>query len=88
MMFRISHTPIVLHFIHICVYLQNDSDSTDGDKIEEKCFRANIDGKTARFKLRREDWEKILIKKVPSGGRLLGGNWVKIFLRKVKEGNP
>ena len=67
-----------------------DSDSSDDDEEgnEEKYFRVNIDGTTARFKLTREDWERIPINTFPSGGRLLSGDWTRIFLEKVKESNP
>ena len=67
-----------------------DSDSSDDDEEgnEEKYFRVNIDGTSARFKLTREDWERIPINTFPSGGRLLSGDWTRIFLEKVKESNP
>jgi len=70
--------------------LKVDSDSSDDDEEgnEEKYFRVNIDGTTARFKLTREDWERIPINTFPSGGRLLSGDWTRIFLEKVKESNP
>ena len=48
----------------------------------------NIDGTTARFKLTKEDWDRIPINTFPSGGRLLSGDWTRIFLSKVKESNP
>ena len=77
--------PIKNHF------LQDDSDSSDGgdeDGKPEKYFRKNIDGTTARFKLTKEDWARIPINTFPSGGRLLSGDWTRIFLSKVKESNP
>ena len=77
--------PIKNHF------LQDDSDSSDGgdeDGKPEKYFRKNIDGTTARFKLTKEDWKRIPINTFPSGGRLLSGDWTRIFLGKVKESNP
>ncbi|XP_068726892.1 uncharacterized protein [Montipora capricornis] len=69
---------------------QVDSDSSDDDEDErqEKYFRMNIDGTTARFKLSKEEWERIPINTFPSGGRLLSGDWTRIFLSKVKESNP
>ena len=48
----------------------------------------SLDGTTARFKLTKEDWERIPINTFPSGGRLLSGDWTRIFLQKVKESNP
>ena len=42
----------------------------------------------AKFKLRNNDWVKIPIKRFPSGGRLLGGQWTQIFNSKVKPINP
>ena len=71
--------------------MQDDSDSSDGgdeDGKPEKYFRKNIDGTTARFKLTKEDWKRIPINTFPSGGRLLSGDWTRIFLSKVKESNP
>lgn len=68
----------------------DDSDSSDDDENgkREKYFRKNIDGTTARFKLTKEDWARIPINTFPSGGRLLSGDWTRIFLSKVKESNP
>ena len=68
----------------------DDSDSSDDDENgkREKYFRKEIDGTTARFKLSKEDWARIPINTFPSGGRLLSGDWTRIFLSKVKESNP
>ena len=68
--------------------MDSDSSDDDGENGKEKYFRQNIDGTTARFKLTKEDWERIPIKTFPSGGRLLSGDWTRIFLSKVKESNP
>lgn len=72
--------------------LENDSDHSeeekDDEELQEMFFRVNIDGTTARFKLTEEDWAKMPIKTFPSGGRLLSGDWTRIFLNKVKESNP
>ncbi|KAK2566949.1 hypothetical protein P5673_008711 [Acropora cervicornis] len=67
---------------------ESDSSDDDEDDNEERYFRVNIDGTVARFKLTKEDWEKIPINTFPSGGRLLSGDWTRIFLNKVKESNP
>ena len=64
----------------------DSSDDDDGGK--EKYFQVNMDGKTATFKLTKEDWNRIPISTFPSGGRLLSGDWRKIFVNKVKESNP
>ena len=64
----------------------DSSDDDDGEK--EKYFQVNMDGKTASFKLTKEDWNRIPISTFPSGGRLLSGDWRKIFVNKVKESNP
>ncbi|KAL9989580.1 hypothetical protein ACROYT_G004144 [Oculina patagonica] len=69
----------------------DDSDSSDDEdetRKQKKYFRKNIDGTTARFKLSKEDWARIPINTFPSGGRLLSGDWTRIFLSKVKESNP
>ena len=68
----------------------DDSDSSDDDENgkRDKYFRKEIDGTTARFKLSKEDWARIPINTFPSGGRLLSGDWTRIFLSKVKESNP
>ncbi|XP_020612458.1 uncharacterized protein LOC110050829 isoform X2 [Orbicella faveolata] len=68
--------------------MDSDSSDDDGENGKEKYFRQNIDGATARFKLTKEEWERIPIKTFPSGGRLLSGDWTRIFLSKVKESNP
>ena len=68
--------------------VDSDSSDDDGDERQEKYFRMNIDGTTARFKLSKEEWERIPINTFPSGGRLLSGDWTRIFLSKVKESNP
>lgn len=54
---------------------------------EEHFIRVNTDGKTAKFKLTKKDWELMEIKEYPSGGRLLGGAWTTIFRRGVKQSN-
>ncbi|PFX28144.1 uncharacterized protein LOC111326649 [Stylophora pistillata] len=68
----------------------DDSDSSDDDENgkRDKYFRKEIDGTTARFKLSKEDWARIPINTFPSGGRLLSGDWTRIFLSKVKDSNP
>ena len=68
----------------------DDSDSSDESDNErkDKYFRRNIDGTTAKFKLTKDDWKRIPINSFPSGGRLLSGDWTRIFLSKVKESNP
>ncbi|XP_078350047.1 uncharacterized protein LOC144634873 [Oculina patagonica] len=66
----------------------DSSDEGDEDGKPEKYFRKNIDGTTARFKLTKEEWKRIPINTFPSGGRLLSGDWTRIFLSKVKESNP
>lgn len=76
-----------------CFFHQEDSDlsgdSDDDDDAEQRrCFRVDIDGTMARFKLSKEDWAKIAIKSFPSGGRLLSGPWTRIFADKIKESNP
>ena len=75
--------------INLCSLLQNeddpDSDDSDG---EEKYFRKAMNGKLARFKLAKEDWDRIPLSTFPSGGRLLGGDWTRIFSIKVKNSNP
>ena len=76
---------LVLDFVF---KIDSDSSDEDEDGKEEKYFRVNIDGTTARFKLSREEWERMPINTFPSGGRLLSGDWTKIFLEKVKETNP
>lgn len=72
--------------------LKNEFDHSeeekDDEELQETFFRVNIDGTTARFKLTEEDWAKMPIKTFPSGGRLLSGDWTRIFLNKVKESNP
>ena len=78
-------------YANVFHFLQDDSDSSDGDDEDgkhEKYFRKSIDGTTARFKLSKEDWKRIPINTFPSGGRLLSGDWTRIFLSKVKESNP
>lgn len=60
----------------------------DDDAEQKKCFRVDIDGTMARFKLTKEDWTKISVKSFPSGGRLLSGPWTRIFADKIKESNP
>ncbi|XP_068694988.1 uncharacterized protein [Montipora foliosa] len=70
------------------VVAQSDSSDDDENEKQEKYFRVNLDGTTARFKLTKEDWERIPINTFPSGGRLLSGDWTRIFLSKVKESNP
>lgn len=65
-----------------------DSSDDDDDGENEKYFQVNMDGKTATFKLTKEDWKRIPISTFPSGGRLLSGDWRKIFVNKVKESNP
>ncbi|XP_067057790.1 uncharacterized protein [Acropora muricata] len=67
---------------------ESDSSDDDEDGEREKYFRVSLDGTTARFKLTKEDWERIPINTFPSGGRLLSGDWTRIFLQKVKESNP
>ncbi|XP_068694985.1 uncharacterized protein [Montipora foliosa] len=74
----------------IHMYEVGDTDSSDDDEDgrQEKYFRVNLDGTTARFKLTKEEWDRIPINTFPSGGRLLSGDWTRIFLSKVKESNP
>ena len=64
------------------------SDENDDDDAEQRCFRVDIDGTMARFKLTKEDWARIPVKSFPSGGRSLSGPWTRIFADKMKESNP
>jgi len=80
------YKPLQLSMEHITDNRTSEDDS-DSDS-EENYFQKNIDGAKARFKLTKTDWEKIPIKSFPSGGRLLGGEWTRIFNSKVKESNP
>ena len=66
--------------------LRQDTVLNDYDE-EEHFIRVNTDGKTAKFKLTKKDWELMEIKEYPSGGRLLGGAWTTIFRRGVKQSN-
>ena len=47
-----------------------------------------MDKTKATFTLTESDWQMIIIKNFPSGGRLLGGDWTKIFHSKLKQSNP
>ena len=46
-----------------------------------------MNGKLARFKLAKEDWDRISLSTF-RGGRLLAGDWTRIFSIKVKNSNP
>ena len=47
-----------------------------------------MNGKLARFKLANKDWDRISVGTFRSGGRLLAGDWTRIFSTKVKNSNP
>ncbi|XP_068716547.1 uncharacterized protein [Montipora foliosa] len=57
-------------------------------KKEDRYFRKIMDKTKATFTLTESDWQMIIIKNFPSGGRLLGGDWTKIFHSKLKQSNP
>ena len=60
----------------------------DDDAEMKRCFRVDIDGTRAKFKLTKEDWARIPVKSFRSGGRSLSGHWSRIFADKIKESNP
>ena len=66
--------------------LGQDTVLNDYDE-EEHSIRVNTDGKTAKFKLTKRDWELMEIKEYQSGGRLLGGACTTPFRRGVKQSN-
>ena len=66
--------------------LGQDTVLNDYDE-EEHSIRVNTDGKTAKFKLTKRDWELMEIKEYQSGGRLLGGACTTLFRRGVKQSN-
>ncbi|XP_068703244.1 uncharacterized protein [Montipora foliosa] len=74
----VTHVPLQ-HF--------QPKDDSDSER-EERYFRKTMDKTKAKFALTESDWETITVKSYPGGGRLLGGDWCKIFHSKLKQSNP
>lgn len=69
---------------HVPLQSKDDTDFETG----ERYLRKRMDKMSARFKLTESDWERIPLRNFPGGGRLLGGDWTRIFHSKLKQSNP